>query len=122
MLTVSIPLRTARGMNGSHGHWSTDAKRRKKERHTTHLFLRARDPGKGLIECGSLQITITRVGPTNGLDSDNLQGALKSVRDGIADWLGINDNDKRVQWIYGERREKNWSVHVQLCQGALGSS
>lgn len=32
------------------------------------------------------------------LDSDNLASALKAYRDGIADALGIDDRDKRVQW------------------------
>lgn len=32
------------------------------------------------------------------LDSDNLAACMKAHRDGIADAMGINDRDKRVQW------------------------
>lgn len=35
-------------------------------------------------------------------DDDNLAGALKPVRDEIADWLGIDDADGRVRWECGQ--------------------
>jgi hypothetical protein len=38
------------------------------------------------------------------LDDDNLQGALKSVRDGVADAYGIPDNDSRITWRYSQER------------------
>lgn len=62
-----------------------------------------------------LIITITRVGPRE-LDGDNLQGACKHVRDGIADWLGVNDRDKRIQWKYEQTRcgVKAYGVTVRV--------
>ena len=62
-----------------------------------------------------LIITITRVGPRE-LDGDNLQGACKHVRDGIADWLGVNDRDKRIQWKYAQARcgAKEYGVTVRV--------
>lgn len=38
------------------------------------------------------------------LDDDNLAHAFKSVRDGVADALGIKDNDPRVTWAYTQER------------------
>lgn len=36
------------------------------------------------------------------LDSDNLQSSLKALRDAVAEWLGVDDRDKRVTWEYGQ--------------------
>lgn len=36
------------------------------------------------------------------LDTDNLQGSLKPLRDQIAQWLGVDDADSRVTWEYGQ--------------------
>jgi hypothetical protein len=61
-----------------------------------------------------LVVTLTRVAPSNGLDGDNLQGSLKACRDGVADWLGVDDRDPRVTWLYEQRRGKEWSVEVHV--------
>jgi len=44
-----------------------------------------------------LIVTMTRISPRL-LDDDNLAAAFKSVRDGIADALGIDDRDPRITW------------------------
>ena len=51
-----------------------------------------------------LTITITRVAPAE-LDTDNLAASAKHVRDGVSDWLGINDKDKRLQWRYEQEKQ-----------------
>lgn len=38
------------------------------------------------------------------LDGDNLQSGFKATRDGVADWLGINDGSPRLQWSYYQRQ------------------
>jgi hypothetical protein len=48
-------------------------------------------PPSGLV------VLIVRQAP-RALDSDNLASALKNYRDGIADALGVDDRDPRVQW------------------------
>ena len=60
-------------------------------------------------------ITITRVAP-RALDSDNLAISAKSVRDGIADWLGVDDGDKRLTWRYEQRRgrPKEYAAEVAV--------
>lgn len=53
---------------------------------------------------GPVVVTLTRLS-RGELDDDNLRGALKSVRDGVADALGLkSDRDPRVRWEYGQGR------------------
>lgn len=58
-------------------------------------------------------VLLVRVAPSDGLDSDNLQGSLKACRDGVADWLGVDDRDPRVAWRYDQRRGP-WAVEVEI--------
>lgn len=51
-----------------------------------------------------LSILLTRAAPGNGLDDDNIRGALKYIRDGVALALGLNDKDPRLSWDYAERK------------------
>ncbi len=62
-----------------------------------------------------VRVTITRVAP-RALDDDNNQGALKSVRDGIADALGVDDRTSLVEWVYRQRRGKprEYGVEIQI--------
>lgn len=46
-------------------------------------------------------VLLRRIGPRM-LDDDNLVASLKSDRDGIADALGMKDNDKRLVWKYAQ--------------------
>lgn len=50
-------------------------------------------------------IHLTRIAPRR-LDDDNLQSGFKALRDGIADRLGVKDNDPRVIWSYDQERGK----------------
>ncbi len=44
-------------------------------------------------------VTLKRIGPRM-LDDDNLRSALKAVRDGLADVIGVDDGDARYRWTY----------------------
>ncbi len=46
-------------------------------------------------------VTFTRVGPRR-LDSDNVQGTLKGIRDEVAKQLGVDDGDMRFVWGYAQ--------------------
>jgi predicted Fe-S protein YdhL (DUF1289 family) len=49
-------------------------------------------------------VTMTRIGPRN-LDTDNLAGGCKRVRDTIARWLGVDDGpESPVEWRYAQER------------------
>jgi hypothetical protein len=58
-------------------------------------------------------ITLTRVG-VKRMDTDNLASALKACRDGVAEWLGIDDGDPRIEWRYAQRTDKTYSVEVAI--------
>ncbi len=61
---------------------------------------------------------MSRVGPTQGLDSDSLPGSCKALRDGIADALMVDDGDARITWVYEQKRAKAWGVEVRIAQRA----
>ncbi len=60
-----------------------------------------------------LKITLTRSGG-RPMDSDNLAAALKGVRDGIADALGVDDGSETIDWIYGQRLSRPVGVAVSI--------
>ena len=59
-------------------------------------------------------VLLVRVGPSNGLDDDNLRGAGKGVRDQIAAWLGVDDRSPLVAWKYDQRRAPAWGMEVHF--------
>lgn len=80
----------------------------KAEKQAVRLVLGAN--GRPALPC---TVVLTRVAPSNGLDGDNLAGALKGCRDAVADWLGIDDRDPLVRWEYQQRRGA-WGVEINL--------
>jgi hypothetical protein len=46
-----------------------------------------------------LVVRLTLIG-CQKLDGDNLQAALKAVRDSVAKTIGIDDGDPRITWLY----------------------
>lgn len=89
-----LPLKTVSALNVRE-HWAKRARRVKAER-TAAALMCPHFP----LPC---VVTLTRVGPRM-LDDDAPQGALKACRDGIADKLGVKDNDSRVVWKYAQAR------------------
>lgn len=94
--TATLPLHIQSAPN-LREHWATKARRVKAERKAA-LALSITLPLP-------LVVTLTRIGP-RPLDDDNLIGGFKGLRDGIADRLGVADNDPRVRWAYRQERGK----------------
>lgn len=105
-------LKTVASVNARE-HWSIRARRTKAERTAALLMLRANSP---TVPSGRVVVTLTRVAGPQGraLDDDNLRSALKAARDGVADWLGCNDNDPRVKWEYAQEKAKRWAVKIEI--------
>ena len=103
---VMLPLHTVSTMNRRE-HWPVKARRAKEERLVAFL----RCPNHP-VPC---TVTLTRIAPRE-LDGDNLQASFKHVRDGIADRLKVDDRDKRVTWLYGQRKGKprEYAVEVEI--------
>lgn len=99
-LTVQItPLRLYSTLN-QREHWAKRAKRAKNER---AWGFEATRRWPALAPGARATVTITRIAPRK-LDSDNLAGSAKSVRDGVADRLQVNDGDERITWLYGQEK------------------
>lgn len=65
-----------------------------------------------------LVVRIVRVAGRR-LDDDNAVSAAKSVRDGIADALGVHDRDPRVVWLVDQERGQA-CVRVELYRWDAG--
>lgn len=103
---LTIPLRTSRGQNAREHHHAR-AKRVKAERSAVAWSLLGKP--KPALPC---VVHMTRIAPSNGLDDDNLTGALKAVRDQIAEWLGVDDKDTaRVKYVCHQERGP-WGVRI----------
>lgn len=113
---VTLAIRTI-SENNAREHWASRAKRRNGQRQVVHLVLPMH-----LRKCrptGPYVITLTRIAPRR-LDSDNLQGALKAVRDQVAAELGINDGDEAHEWRYSQRPYDRVRKEVGLQVGGYG--
>lgn len=112
---VFIPMRTVPGMNVRE-HFRTRAKRVSAEKECVAWELHRMQ--KPPIPCSVL---LTRSAPSNGLDDDNLAGALKSVRDAVATWLGVDDGKREtVRYRYSQKRGP-WGVGIEFGPPATGS-
>jgi hypothetical protein len=108
VITILIPLYTPNPTRG--GQWLRyETPKRRQEQRGTTLALLSRHP----LPVLPLVVTLTRLSPGE-LDDDNLRPALKSVRDGVADALDVDDRDKRVRWEYYQRKQKAWGVEIRI--------
>lgn len=112
MIAFTVPVRTVSEAN-AHQHWRERQRRAKEHRHTASWMARAA-LAKAVSIVWPAKVTMTRVSPRE-LDDDNLAGALKHVRDGIADALGMNDRDPRIHWAVAQRQDSGgYSVEVTI--------
>lgn len=114
--SLEIPLRIQSEAN-QREHWATKAKRVRKHRRSAAWALQATWPllndARPALPC---VVTLTRLAPRQ-LDDDNLAGGFKAVRDGVADWLGIDDRDPRVTWRYAQERAKGYACRIEIEEG-----
>jgi hypothetical protein len=117
-----VPVKTVSEANrASHEHWSKRHARAKSHRIAAHdisaikFMMYWRATGGFLVREGfkRFEIHMTRHAPGT-LDSDNLAGSMKHVRDGIADALGIDDGDARLEWTYAQEKTKRGVYFVRV--------
>jgi hypothetical protein len=106
MIEVELPLHVQSEANGRE-HWAVKAKRVKLHRHTACVLVPLHP-----LPC---VVTLTRIAPRI-LDDDNLASGFKAIRDGVADRLGVDDRDPRVQWRYAQRpgKPKQYAALVRI--------
>jgi len=62
-------------------------------------------------------VRLTRIAPRK-LDSDNCSSSMKAIRDGIADWLEIDDgSDELLAFTYSQERGP-YGVRVEVFQAS----
>lgn len=101
-LAFLVPVKATSSLN-ARMHWRVRARQVKAERMATRLVVRLTGRDRIAVACLGATITLVRVGPRK-LDSDNVQGALKAIRDEVAAQLGIDDGDERLTWLYSQER------------------
>jgi len=112
-IIITLPLRLTNAANSREPFWSV-AKRAQEHRSVTRMAFGRR------IELNASQcatITCTRIYSGRGKPMDvhdGLPGAFKSVVDGIADAMGISDNDPRVNWLYAQRKGERMEVELRV--------
>lgn len=106
MTTYVIPLRTVSAANARE-HWAAKHRRVSRER-AAAVIVRPHP-----LPC---VVRLVRIAGPRGrmLDDDNAVSALKPLRDGIADRLGVDDADPRVRWEYSQERGEAWAVRVEI--------
>lgn len=103
---IKIPLRTVSEANARDNRW-VRARRTKAHRGTTRIVCGpALAMYREFLRVGlTVFVRLVRVSPGE-LDDDNLRVALKAVRDGVTDALGlIDDRDHRLVWAYDQHRK-----------------
>ena len=102
---TELPLRIESVANRRE-HWAVRARRTKAHR------LAALAVPVHPLPC---VVTLIRVAP-RALDGDNLQSGFKALRDGIADRLGVADNDPRIEWRYAQvkGKAKEYAARVRI--------
>lgn len=107
MIVFEVPVRTISETNARE-HWASRHRRRAGQRYAATLL--ARSHVRGVVP---VEVRLVRLAPRK-LDSDNLAGACKAIRDGVADALGIDDGDERITWTYGQERRAAYGVRVEV--------
>ena len=109
-MTIDIPIHVVSEMN-LREHYFARTKRKKAQRAAVQLYRRQIEKARKLRK--PLTITLTRVAPRK-LDSDNLAGAFKCVRDEIAKILQIDDGDETAAtWEYRQTKAAK-SHHIAV--------
>ncbi|HET9554380.1 MAG TPA: hypothetical protein VFP50_15565 [Anaeromyxobacteraceae bacterium] len=119
MLELELPVQLVSAAN-LREHWSARRRRVKAHRDGAALLVRMALRRVGAPPPPYL-VTLTRViGPRGReLDDDNLRSALKAVRDGIAEALGVDDGDRSaVVWNYAPEERGRWGARIRIEGGA----
>jgi len=97
-LIVLIPVKTV-SITNRREHWVVRAHRTRHHRRIAAMVVGTAIKKRGTPIAFPLVIDMVRLA-SRRMDDDNLRAALKALRDGIADALGVDDGDKRLTWNY----------------------
>jgi len=117
-LTTTIDVTLGRGQN-MREHYRVRADRVKEEREATARALPATlfdgSTMRGaLTDDRGARVTLMRPIARIPLDTDNLSGAFKGVRDEVASYLGVDDRSDRIHWVYTQEKGKGLKPTVTI--------
>jgi hypothetical protein len=101
LLRVEVPIRTVSEAN-QREHWALRLQRKHAQQIAVATLLDNVYANTVAAQDVPLDVHLTRCA-SRALDSDNLVGSMKHVRDAIAQWIGIDDGDPRVSYQVGQR-------------------
>jgi len=109
-LKYTIHVRTLSEAN-RRDHWAVKMKRTALQKKLAWFYShdqinKALTQGVLFSYSGVFKIKLTRLAQRL-LDTDNLAGSMKAVRDGIAKALGRDDGPRSgIEWVYDQRQDK----------------
>lgn len=115
-IDFEIPIRVVSEAN-QREHWAKRSVRVKHQKYYAAVFA-----PRGMKSKLSLPLTVkfTRTYPNVGkpMDTDNLAGSFKHVQDVIAELLGVDDGDGRIEWQYAQEKVggKDYGVQVKIAE------
>lgn len=123
-LTTTIDVTLGRGQN-MREHYRVRANRVKAEREATREALehaRCEPPQDRWMRTIAdhfdmnlgARVTLMRPIARIALDSDNLSGAFKGVRDEVASFLGVDDKSERIHWVYTQEKGKGLKPTITI--------
>ena len=110
---IEIPVYTRTESNTCGSHYAK-ARRAKQQRQAAYLACCTHWRDKAIsIPC---QVRITRIAPGRGLDvGDNLPSSVKHLRDGVADYLEVDDrHETQVRYVYSQERGEPGQYWVRI--------
>lgn len=106
--SVQIPVMTISEAN-QREHWGRKHARKKRQQSTIRLCLsRVRAPA---LPC---TVTITRIAPGTKEDADNNVAAIKHAQDSLKTWLGADDGDPRITWVYAPQEQDGQRYGIRI--------
>ncbi len=109
-----VPIHTISEAN-KREHWTKGHTRHKRQKYAVRLTLLSNKLPQKL----PVVVTMTRLSPRT-LDSDNLQSALKYIRDAVSEHFihdkapGRADDDPRFIWKYHQEKSPLKSTHLSF--------
>jgi len=64
----------------------------------------------------AVEVTFVRIGKRKLDKEDNLREALKNLKDGVADALGVDDADARITWSYAPQLLGDYAVEIVVAE------
>jgi hypothetical protein len=114
---VTFDCKVASELNLTRWNWRGRRERSKDQRCRVHNALAP----YAVPRFEAYEITIHRIG-WNAMDAhDSLRSASKSVADQIAEWIGLDDADPRITWLYSQEITRETEL-VQTPKGTVRQS